>query len=85
MRPVYSILGPEFKGVSKEIINKLQTLSAKNVFDQISNTGHFELQLENGDTIQLTDKHISFELAKQVHGREVETIDLKNITILIEN
>ncbi len=85
LRPVYSVLGPEFKGASKEIINKLQTLSAKNVFDQISSTGHFDLQLESGDTIQLTDKHISFELAKQVHGREVETIDLDEITILVEN
>ena len=84
IKPIYSVLGPEFKEKSKKIISKLQTIPPKTIYDQITKTGQYELELEDGEKIKLTSKHISMETMKQVHGRQVETISLKDITILIE-
>lgn len=84
IKPVYSVLGPEFKDKSNKIITALQTLPPKRIFEEISKTGHYNLELKDGEAIKLTSKHISIETKIQVHGRDVEIIDINNITILIE-
>jgi valyl-tRNA synthetase len=85
VKPVYSSLGPEFKGASKEIISRLAKLSPNEVYDQLKNKGEYRLKLASGQPIILTGKHITVETSKQVHGREVQTLDLnEDITILIE-
>ena len=53
IKPVYSVLGPEFKDKSKEIISKLQALSPQSIYDQLTATGHYDLELEGGDKIKL--------------------------------
>ena len=83
-KPIYSVLGPEFKGASKEIISKLQTIPPETINEQISTNGHYELELDSGDKVKLDSTHISLDMAKHVHGREVEIINLKDQTILIE-
>jgi valyl-tRNA synthetase len=85
VKPVYSALGPEFKGASKEIISKLDELSPNEVYEQLKNKGEYRLKLASGESAILTSKHITVETSKQVHGREVQTLDLnEDITILIE-
>jgi valyl-tRNA synthetase len=85
IKPVYSVIGPEFKGSSKEIINKLQQQTPELVLQKIDSDGCIEMGLSNGDQVKLTKDHIQIETTKQVHGREVETITLYGeVTILIE-
>jgi valyl-tRNA synthetase len=84
VKPIYSVLGPEFKNKSKEIISKLQLESPETIHSQISNSGFFELELTNGEIVKLNSKHLNIETSKQVHGRTVETISVKDITLLIE-
>jgi valyl-tRNA synthetase len=85
VKPVYSVLGPEFKGDSKKIITKLESLSPENVLNELSVKGKLQIILEDGKQIALTEKHLKIETTKEVHGREVETVDLEHdITILIE-
>jgi valyl-tRNA synthetase len=84
IKPVYSSLGPEFKEKSKEIVSKIQTLSPDEVHSQISNTGYFELELSDGEKIKLNSDHITLETSKQVHGRTVDTISMKDITLLVQ-
>jgi valyl-tRNA synthetase len=85
VKPVYSTLGPEFKGTSKEIISRLHELSPIDVYTELKNKGEYKLKLASGDSVSLTSKHINIETSKQVRGREVQTLDLnEDITILIE-
>ncbi|WP_455392276.1 class I tRNA ligase family protein, partial [[Eubacterium] cellulosolvens] len=83
IKPNYSVLGPEFKGASKEIISKLQTLSPQSIYEQFIISGAFELELDSGEKVKLNEKHVIMDTTKKVHGREVKTIDLQNITILV--
>jgi valyl-tRNA synthetase len=84
IKPNYAVLGPEFKGTSKEIIKKLLAVPVSTIHEQISSTGVFELELDSGDKVKLNPKHVLIETTKQVHGRAVETVNLKDMTILIE-
>jgi valyl-tRNA synthetase len=84
IKPVYSTLGPEFKGKSKEIISKLEKLEPVDVHDHLTSSGQYVLTLDNGESVNLTSKHVSLETSKQVHGRDVESIDVRDITILIQ-
>jgi valyl-tRNA synthetase len=85
IKPIYSVLGPDFKGASKEIISRLTTLSPIDIYEQLKDKGEYRLNLASGESIILTSKHITIETSKQVHGREVQTLDLnEDITILIE-
>ncbi len=85
IKPNYSVLGPEFKNLSKDIISELKKVDPNKVYGQIQTTGFFVLRLDSGEKIQLNHNHLIIETTKQVHGREVETLDLENdITILIE-
>jgi valyl-tRNA synthetase len=84
IKPVYAVLGPEFKDASKEIISKLQNLPTVEVFDQLSKSGHYELELASGDIVKLNKKHLLIDTVKQVHGRDVESINVRDITVLLE-
>ncbi|MFW9881515.1 MAG: class I tRNA ligase family protein, partial [Candidatus Thorarchaeota archaeon] len=84
IKPIYSALGPEFKGKSKEIISKLEKVEPEEVHNQLTSSGQYILKMNNGETVNLTFKHVSLETTKQVHGRDVDTIDLKDMTILIQ-
>jgi valyl-tRNA synthetase len=85
VKPIYSVMGPEFKKSSKNIISKLTQIDPNKVYEQLKANGVFKLELDSGEIIKLRDNHLSIETTKQVHGREVETLDFENdITILIE-
>jgi valyl-tRNA synthetase len=85
IKPVYSTLGPEFKGASKEIISKLEQQIPESILENLSVQGNISLELDSGEHVTLTEKHIFVETSKQIHGREVETLDLNgDVTILIE-
>jgi valyl-tRNA synthetase len=85
VKPVYSVIGPNFKQTSKEIITKLQESSPGNIYQQLINTGAVELELESGKKVSLNSDHIIIDTSKQVHGREVKTVDINDdITVLIE-
>ncbi len=85
VKPIYSTLGPEFKGLSKEIINKLQNISPEDIYLKLNSSGRMELELNNGKKVFLTPEHITIETSREVHGRTVESFMIgEDITILIE-
>jgi valyl-tRNA synthetase len=83
VKPKFAQIGPKFKGNAGEIGNILKSADAKEVFKGISGEG-YEITLKSGEKAQITRELVEIEMAKKVHGKEMNTLTVDKFTILVE-
>jgi len=80
--PNFARLGPEFKTDANEIGNKLKVANAKEVLEATMAEG-YKVTLDSGEEVLITMGYVEFELAVKAHGRDMETLLVDGLTILI--
>jgi len=79
VKPIYSKIGPMFKGKAKEIIEKLKTIDVGKLSEDEVN-----VRLDSGETVKLTKELINFEKTVTVKGKKVDVLSIGDIVVLIE-
>jgi valyl-tRNA synthetase len=82
VKPNFARLGPEFKSNSNEIGNKLKVADAKEVLKAMEAEG-YKVALDSGDEELITMGYVEFEFTVKAHGRDMETLLVDGLTILI--
>ena len=78
VKPIYSKIGPVFKGKAKEIVEKLKTI---NIRELSGNT--INIKLDSGETVKLTETFVNFEKNVTVKGKKVDVLNIDDVVVLI--
>jgi valyl-tRNA synthetase len=82
VKPNFAKLGPEFKEKSQEIADILKTADPVKVHEGIQSRG-FEITLKNGDTALITGDFVEIEKGFSAQGKEIETLNVKGMMVLV--
>jgi valyl-tRNA synthetase len=82
IKPIFAKLGPKFRYKMGEITEKLKTADPEEAFSALQGKG-YEITLKNGDKILITRDLVEIEKSTKVHGREMDTLSLDDITVLV--
>jgi len=78
VKPVYSKIGPVFKGKAEEIVEKLKTIDVGKLSEDEVN-----VRLDSGETVKLTKDFINFEKTVTVKGKKVDVLNIGDTVALI--
>ncbi|UCF07439.1 MAG: hypothetical protein JSW28_07230, partial [Thermoplasmata archaeon] len=81
VKPNYAKLGPKFKSQAREIGDKLKSADAIEVSRAIGDG--YGLTLDSGDTVMITSDFVEIEKAVSAHGKDMDTLLVDNITVLV--
>ncbi len=83
VKPVHALIGPRFKTMAKEIVSQLATVDPEDVMRQVAKGG-FEILLNNGQRVFITDELVEVVCELRFQGKAVETIQVGDLLVLIE-
>jgi valyl-tRNA synthetase len=82
VKPVHAKLGPAFKADAKAIVAELAKMDPKSVADELSK-GSLKVSV-NGNDIDLAAEYVELEKRLMLNGKAVDTLQVGNILIIIE-
>ena len=82
VKPVHAKLGPAFKADAKAIVAELSKMDPKDVAAALAK-GSVKVKA-NGNDIELTSEYIELEKRLMLNGKAVDTLQISNILIIIE-
>jgi len=82
-KPVYATIGPEFRQHAQDVV-KFITESDPEELRETLKTGKITIRFSDGDTGEITKKHVEFERTLVSHGIDVDSISINGVVILIE-
>jgi isoleucyl-tRNA synthetase len=80
VKPIYSRLGPKYKGKAKGIIDALELLNKEEVYRELSKNNEVKITVDN-ETIKLTDE--DFEIVEN-EKEHVARADAENATLFLD-
>jgi valyl-tRNA synthetase len=83
IKPVLSKLGPEFKQGAKEIISKVLQFDPDEIAPSIEK-GALEIELSDGTQVKLEGEYFQVEKSLTLGGKEVETLQVREMLIAIQ-
>ncbi len=82
-KPVYAAIGPEFRQHAQDVV-KFITESDPEELREALKTGKITIRFPDGETGEITKKHVEFERTLVSHGVDVDSISINGVVILIE-
>ncbi|MDR0335310.1 MAG: class I tRNA ligase family protein, partial [Methanomassiliicoccaceae archaeon] len=82
IRPIHSKLGPAFKGLAKSIVTEVARMDPKAAAKALE-AGKLTISVD-GETVVLTKEFLEPEKRLMLHGKQVETIQVRGILVAIE-
>ncbi|MBQ7701591.1 MAG: class I tRNA ligase family protein, partial [Candidatus Methanomethylophilaceae archaeon] len=82
VKPVHAKLGPAFKADAKAIVAELSKMDPKDVASALAK-GSVKVNADGND-IELTSEYIELEKRLMLNGKAVDTLQIGNILIIIE-
>ncbi|UCG69618.1 MAG: valine--tRNA ligase [Thermoplasmata archaeon] len=82
IKPIYAKLGPEYKENMGEIVEVLKNGDPTEVSKALEGEG-YEITLKSGDKTLITRDFVEIEMSTKAHGREMDTLSVDDITILV--
>ncbi len=82
IKPVFSKIGPEFKGDAKTIIAHLKEADPEAVHNTITNEGSYLIELD-GKAVKLGPEYMEFGTSKSLQGKGVESIQIGDYVVLV--
>ncbi|MCG7844859.1 MAG: class I tRNA ligase family protein, partial [Methanomassiliicoccales archaeon] len=83
IKPVYSVIGPRFKGEAKEIVAQIVTMDPEEALAML-NKGGFEILLNRGQRVLITDELVEVVCELRYQGKTVETIQVGDLLVVLE-
>ncbi|MFP4170772.1 MAG: valine--tRNA ligase [Methanomassiliicoccales archaeon] len=83
IRPRLDRLGPEFKGMTKEIVEKVGQFDPQEIAPSLA-AGTLEVQLSDGSCVTLSDDHFEVRRKLTLRGKEVDTLQVGDMIVAIQ-
>lgn len=83
LKPVLSKIGPMFKQKAKEVVGRLQELDPAEVAASIE-AAPIDIQLPDGSTVEIDKDLVTFEKKLTMHGKEVETFQIRELLVAVQ-
>ena len=82
VKPVHAKLGPAYKGQAKAIVAAVAAMDVKDAASRLA-SGAIEVEAD-GETITVPAEFFQTEKALMLEGKSVETIQIGDVLVLIE-
>lgn len=82
LKPVHSKVGPEFRQDAPKVKAALAMVDAEAALRKLEE-GSLELELEGGAKVTLKPEHVETRKALTVHGKEVDSVEVGDVVVLI--
>jgi len=82
VKPVHAKLGPAYKGQAKAIVSGLAAMDVKTAAEQLA-AGAIEIEAD-GEKLSVPAEFFQLEKALMLEGKSVETIQIGDVLVLIE-
>lgn len=82
VKPVHAKLGPAYKGQAKAIVSAVAAMDVKDAASKLA-SGALEIEAD-GEKISVPAEFFQLEKALMLEGKSVETIQIGDVLVLIE-
>ena len=82
VKPVHAKLGPAYKGQAKAIVSAVAAMDVKDAASRLA-SGALEIEAD-GETLTVPAEFFQLEKALMLEGKSVETIQIGDVLVLIE-
>lgn len=83
INPILSKLGPTFKSMTGEIVEKVEGLDPEEIASAIY-AGTLEIELSDGSVVTLGQEYFEVEKHLVLEGKEVETLQVRDLLVAIQ-
>lgn len=83
IKPILSKMGPKFKDKTAEIIDKINKCDPQVIAPSIE-AGTLEIELSDGSTVRLSSDYFKIEKSFTLGGKEVETLQVRDVLVAIQ-
>jgi len=84
VRPVHAKIGPLFKNQAREVVAQISTMDPEQVLSMLTSKGSFEIQLNDGRDVLITNELVEVLCELRYQGKAVETIQVGDLLVVIE-